>query len=304
MSAPQHTFQHALDKLGLPHDVIDSLDTIYRPVAQWISKLKADHRRPIIIGVNGAQGSGKSTFCALLTPLLCEAHNIRTVTLSIDDVYHTRDTRLKMARTVHPLCGIRGVPGTHDVQLAHSVLDQLSIADAPQPVSVPRFDKSTDDRRSPADWDIVTGPVDVVLFEGWCVGCPNIPEWKQPYNDREAAEDPHGVWVRWSGEQLQRNYQPLFDRMDALVMIEVPSMDTVRQGRWLQEQRLWDACGIDPSSVVHPPGLMSRTEVDQYVALFERYTEHMLATLPSQADTLIARRDGFSYDLHRIPPDR
>ena len=301
MPSPAHTFEQALARLGLKPDAAPLLDTIYAPLASWLADLHRHHDRPIIIGVNGAQGSGKSTFCSLLTPVLRAAHDLRAVTISIDDVYHTRATRLEMAQTVHPLCGIRGVPGTHDVNLTHTLLDQLTIEGLVERVAIPRFDKSVDDRRPRAEWETVEGTVDVILFEGWCVGCPDLPDWTGPCNDREAADDPEGVWVRWSIERLRRTYRALFDRLDALLMIEVPSMETVRRGRWLQEQRLWEACGLEPNATDHPPGLMNQAAVHEYVALFERYTTHMLAALPEHADALIALRDGFSYEPKRIP---
>ena len=296
-----HTFEQALAQLGLDANGPTLLETIYQPFAHWLADTHRHHDRPIIIGVNGAQGSGKSTFCSLLTPVLHTVHGLRTVTISIDDVYHTREKRLEMAQTVHPLCGIRGVPGTHDVNLTHTLLDQLTIEGLTERVEIPRFDKSVDDRRPRAEWEAIEGPVDVVLFEGWCVGCPDLPDWTGPCNEREAVEDPDGAWARWSIQRLRRTYRSLFDRLDALIMIEVQSMETVRQGRWLQEQRLWQASGLEPNAIDHPPGLMDQAAVHEYIALFERYTKHMLATLPEQADALIAMRDGFSYELQRIP---
>ena len=77
-------------------------------------------------------------------------------------------------------------------------------------------------------------------------------------------------------------------------------MQTVVEGRWLQEQRLWSTYEAENSDAVRPPGLMTRSEVEDYVALFERYTRHMLETLPGQADVLLSRGEGFTYTLDRI----
>lgn len=299
MSRQRQQFSKTVQALALPPAAVDLFDSVYRPVANWIVSTHDRRAAPLVIGINGAQGSGKSTFCALMEPILESAHDLRVVTLSIDDVYRTRDERQKLADAVHPLCAIRGVPGTHDMELANTLIDQLLGTDGT--VLIPRFDKATDDRKPPSAWDRVDAPIDIVLFEGWCVGCPELPNWEAPYNHRERTEDPDGKWVRWSAACLDAMYTELFAKLDALIMIAVPSMATVRESRWRQEQRLWELHAKSVRSPSQPAGLMSRDEVIDYVALFERYTEHMLQTLPARAEVLIQRHEAFHYTLERLP---
>ncbi len=45
---------------------------------------------------------------------------------------------------MHPLLTTRGVPGTHDVELAQATIDSLA---GDEPALLPAFDKATDDRR-------------------------------------------------------------------------------------------------------------------------------------------------------------
>lgn len=297
MNPAERCFQDTVVKLGLPSETLNALGGVYEPVASWVGRLQRSEARPVIIGVNGAQGSGKSTFCALLAPLLSHVHGLRTVVLSIDDVYHTRATRDALAQSVHPLCGIRGVPGSHDVNLAHHILDALTDGKRSSSVQIPRFDKAADDRKVRDDWDRVDGAVDVILFEGWCVGCTSLPEWSAPINRREQIDDPDGVWVRWSRQKLYSEYLALFDRVDALVMLAVSSMDAVVEGRWLQEERLWEMHSTEHAHGRRRPGLMTREEVESYVELFERYTRHMLATLPGKADVVVTREEGFAQAI-------
>ena len=293
-------FARLLNERGLPEHTIESLSTLYLPILEWLQRLQTEESRPIVVGVNGAQGSGKSTFCSLLVPLLAEIYDLHAVTLSIDDVYLTREARADLGETVHPLCAIRGVPGTHDIPLAHTVLNQLTTIAEGERGFIPRFDKARDDRRRREDWEATDGPVDIVLFEGWCIGCHEMPPWLGPINQREARDDPEGAWMQWSLAALRQHYRPLFARLDALVCISVPSMDTVRQSRWLQEQRLHQsvAPGTDTNKLA---GLMNQQEVFDYVALFERYTLQMLETLPSMADVHISRSHDFRYTLERLP---
>ena len=87
---------------------------------------------------------------------------------------------------------------------------------------------------------------------------------------------------------------------DALIMIKIPSMDAVRAGRWRQEERAWKAAGASAQKTSHP-GLMTRAEVDDYVALFERLTTAMLTRMPAYADILIEQDAHFRQDIVRIP---
>ena len=96
------------------------------------------------------------------------------------------------------------------------------------------------------------------------------------------------------------SYQQLFARLDATIMIRVPSMETVRQGRWLQEQKLWQRHAKTPTEEHNLVGLMTYDEVLDYVALFARHTEHMLEHLPARADVLISRDENFSYRLEHL----
>ena len=82
----------AIDKLilteGLPVDYRQVVERHWRPLADQIADLWFD-KRPRLIAINGAQGSGKTTLCRFLETLLIE-HNLRTVTLSLDDLYLPR----------------------------------------------------------------------------------------------------------------------------------------------------------------------------------------------------------------------
>ena len=50
---------------------------------------------------------------------------LNVVVLSLDDFYLTRDERNALARTVHPMLQVRGVPGTHDIQFASATIKSL-----------------------------------------------------------------------------------------------------------------------------------------------------------------------------------
>ncbi len=286
--------------LGLPNPVVDELETVYLPIARWIHSLARVAERPVILGVNGAQGVGKTTFCALLGGLLKRGFDCAAATLSLDDLYLSRDERSKFAEAVHPLCAVRGVPGTHDVELGLTVFDALTGAAPETETLLPRFDKMTDDRASIDGFARWMGRPDVVLFEGWCVGARAGPSWEEPFNAREARDDPQGVWSRWSAEKLATDYPALFSRIDALLMIQMPSMDFVLESRCRQERELRARAQVEPARTKERR-LMSREDLGEFVALFERLTVFMSTDLPPRADVLIGCSEDHVYRLLRSP---
>lgn len=235
-------------------------------------------RRPLVLGICGAQGSGKSTLAAALVEQL-HASGITCAVLSLDDLYLTRAERAKLARDVHPLMATRGPPGTHDVALGMEVLDALRRG---TPVRLPRFDKAHDDRVDPSAWPLAAQPCDVVIFEGWCVGArPQPPHaLAAPVNDLEAREDPDCVWRKFVNDALAGPYQELFARIDRLVLLLAPDFDVVMQWRLEQEEDL-------RARAVGGPHVMNSKQIDHFISHYERITRHIFAEMPDRADLVI-----------------
>lgn len=263
----------------LPDDFEPAVDRIIRPLAESIHALRASLARPAIIGISGAQGSGKSTLALFLSGWLEKELGHTTASLSLDDLYLTKAEREVLADDVHPLFATRGVPGTHDVQLGMQLLDTLTGIDGPRLVALPSFDKARDDRKPASEWRQVTAPVDVVLFEGWCVGtrAQEAHELAEPVNALEAERDADGSWRRAVNDRLASDYAELFARLDMLVMLRIPAFDQVFEWRQLQEEKLRKAAGRGQTD----------TELSGFIRHFERLTRHMLMTMPSHADFVI-----------------
>jgi D-glycerate 3-kinase len=262
----------------LPPDYRTTIERHWAVLAGTIAARAAQASRCLVVGVTGSQGSGKSTMCAVLELLLAERHGLRSATLSLDDLYLTRAEREALAREVHPLLRTRGVPGTHDVALARDVLLRVR-GDAPGGVALPRFDKAIDDRAAEATWPVVSG-LDVLLFEGWCVGAEpqTAAELSRPVNSLEAVEDPDGTWRAYANAALAGEYRKLFALLDFRVLLLAPGFDTVWAWRRRQEEALRAARG--------PQAGMTDTELRRFIMHFERITQHVLRTMPQRADAV------------------
>lgn len=195
---------------------------------------KKHSTRPLFVGINGIQGSGKTTLVrfpipwlppsyskrnvihipaseltwpslqvnTLRTALTSPPHSHPTVPLSIDDFYlpHSQLLDLRKSHTDNPLLQVRGQPGTHDLGLGGKTFSALR--DRKPNVKIPSYDKSAHDgqgdRRPESEWAVVNregqASVDVVLYEGWCVGFRALEDerLKMSWEEARRREEVYG----------------------------------------------------------------------------------------------------------------
>lgn len=264
----------------IENDLEQALIDIYVPLAACLAELVNETGSTQVIGINGAQGSGKSTLCKLLQIVLEEGFAKRVATLSIDDIYLTHGERKALAKMIHPLLETRGVPGTHDVALGLQLLTGLRALESGQTMDLPVFDKAIDDRTAEEDFRQITGPVDLVLFEGWCVGALAQRAEALPIavNSLERLEDPELVWRNYVNQQLQGDYRRLFDEIDFLIMLKIPGMSSVMEWRSKQERKLAKVAGSTGRKV------MDTSTLQRFIMHYERLTRATLAEMPDRAD--------------------
>lgn len=236
--------------------------------------------RPLVLGISGPQGSGKSFLAENLLRHIQQTHpGLRCVGALIDDFYLTHaeqsevSARAKQAGNM--LLQGRGLPGTHDLPLALLVLQKLRVG---QETSIPLYDKSAflgAGDRAPADqWQTVPGPVDVVIFEGWFVGFQHIDS--ASFAPVYFAQGPDSVVQRSPMHQMANinarlaDYEPLWAQLDFCVCLSTPDIDFVYQWRLQQEQNLIarTGAGMGPQAVT--------AFVDRYMPLYYLYYWRMV----------------------------
>jgi len=285
----QADFLQLLQQEGLAEDGIPAslFHSLYLPMAAWIAERQ--QQGPLLVGINGGQGSGKSTLCLILQRLLEQGFAKRVAVISIDDLYLPRAERQQLASRVHPLLATRGVPGTHDVALASDILGRLKQG-VDEVIQVPVFDKAMDDRAPAKRWQQLQGPLDIILFEGWCVAAVAQPsaQLQQPVNSLEAEQDPDQHWRRYVNQQLAGPYRDLFAMIDNLIMLKIPSMEHVFEWRLLQEHKLQQSLADKPAAARH---VMSDQAVRRFIMHYERITRASLEEMPARADVVLELND-------------
>ena len=276
--------QHFLGRHQLPESYLSMAESAFSPLIDEFNTQYQVNQKTYIIGINGCQGSGKSTLADYLCTVVAEKHHLATVALSLDDFYLTKAERIKLARKIHPLLAQRGVPGTHDVNLA---IDTISSLASGNKALITRFDKSMDDRVPEANSETITGHIGLIVIEGWCFGAkPQAPNSLiEPVNHLERLEDPDGVYRDYVNTALATQYPQLFELVDSTAMLRAPSFKTVFEWRLEQEQKLIEklrSTKTDPASV----STMSDQEIRRFIQNFQRITEHCLEEMPTRVDHL------------------
>ncbi len=274
--------QQLISANGLPSEFSDTVSRWYQPLAKAIADCHSGSA--MVLGVQGSQGSGKSTLAQFLNYLFERDHGLSCIALSLDDFYLKFSERANLAKTEHPLLQTRGVPGTHDVELAINTITQLRTQTGGQQTAIPRFNKAVDDRFPESEWDLAVGKIDLIIFEGWCVGVEAEREdaLTQPINTLESTEDVDGTWRHYVNHALKNSYRDLFALIDKLVVLEAPSFDCVYEWRWLQEQKL--AAKWRSENPTNGARLLDEASVRRFISHYERLTRQCFRCLPEKAD--------------------
>ncbi|MGI0486701.1 glycerate kinase [Pantanalinema rosaneae CENA516] len=261
---------------GQPEDYLDTLWNLWLPLGLDLATQRQRVQRPLVQGILGGQGTGKTTLGAVLT-LILQQLGYTTLSLSLDDLYKTYRDRQQL-QLQEPRLIWRGPPGTHDVELGIQVLDQLRQPVPGQPILIPRFDKSlhqgAGDRIAPE----AVRDVDIILFEGWFVRVrPIAPELFETAPPPIMTEDDR-AFARDMNINLHA-YLPLWERLDRFMVLLPIDYRLSKQWRQQAEQQM----------IASGRSGMTEAEIDAFVDYFWRalHPELFIPPLLQQADLVI-----------------
>ena len=240
------------------------------PASYWIAK-KANEKKPLMIGLAGGQGSGKTTISSILTLILKKYFKLNVFKISIDDFYKTRKDRKVLSITKHPLLMTRGVPGTHDIELMLKFFKKVKSKKF-KSLDVPKFNKATDDRYKKNLWYKLKSKPDVVIFEGWCVGAQaqKSKQLRKPINSLEKVRDQSIKWRLYVNNQLKTKYKTLFKQLDGLLYLKAKNFNILKNWRLKQERKLWTQTKNKKNLKI-----MSSGDVINFMQTYQRITQQM-----------------------------
>lgn len=231
-----------------------------------------------VLGIQGPQGCGKSTMAAALVQQW-ERAGVCATTVSIDDFYltHAEQEALAERHPGNPYLRYRGYPGTHDVGLGRRTIDAVRALREGEIAAIPAYDKSAHagrgDRAPEATWRRVSGPVDVLVLEGWMLGFTPVGA-----DDDALAADPA---LRAPNAYLEA-YRAWNERLDAFVHMHAPSLETIVRWR-VDSERARRQRGEPTLSDEE-----ARDYIERFLPAYRLWGARLLAHPPCKAVTTIA----------------
>ncbi len=252
------------------------------PLCFWISK-KAYKKRPYFVGLAGGQGTGKTTISSLIKIILIKYFKLNVFKISIDDFYKTRRERIGLSKKIHPMLLIRGVPGTHDINMMLNFFKKAKSKKFKR-LKLPTFNKAIDDRFNKKKWYDLKKRPDVIIFEGWCVGVKSEKNitLKKTINSMEKAKDQKQIWRKYVNQQLRSKYKKLYSQLNCLIYLKVKNFSLLQKWRLKQERKL-----LVKSKMKSNSKIMSRADVINFMQTYQRITQNMFKYMPKYASIIL-----------------
>ncbi|MGD1717294.1 glycerate kinase [Dapis sp. BLCC M172] len=275
------------------NQTLETLWKLWLPLGIKLVNKRKNLGRPLVQGMLGGQGTGKTTLAKILI-LILDKLGYKTISISIDDIYKTYAERQLLEKEDSRLIW-RGPPGTHDVSLGIETLEKLRQSEnqnydnlIPIPrfnkslfnsagdrieiseklrqsenqnydnlIPIPRFNKSlfngAGDRIEPE----MVSKVDIVLFEGWFVGVRPIPEENFDFAPPPIITEADQKFARDMNEKLIE-YLPLWEKLDSLIVLYPTDYRFSKQWRKQAEQQM----------IASGKSGMSDDEIEKFVDYF------------------------------------
>ncbi|OZH54088.1 glycerate kinase [Hydrocoleum sp. CS-953] len=240
------------------NQTLETLWKLWLPLGIKLVNKRKNLGRPLVQGILGGQGTGKTTLAKILI-LILDKLGYKTISISIDDIYKTYAERQLLEKEDSRLIW-RGPPGTHDVSLGIETLEKLRQSENQNYdnlIPIPRFNKSlfngAGDRIEPE----MVSKVDIVLFEGWFVGVRPIPEENFDFAPPPIITEADQKFARDMNEKLIE-YLPLWEKLDSLIVLYPTDYRFSKQWRKQAEQQM----------IASGKSGMSDDEIEKFVDYF------------------------------------
>ncbi|MHA1510630.1 MAG: hypothetical protein ACTSRX_02805 [Promethearchaeota archaeon] len=242
-------FQICLEQLNLKldkEDLIELLKIEFVPIYLQLREIFQKKKDTVVLGIAGVNGAGKSTLARFLS-LLLQKDGHYSINFSMDDLYPTKKERLELANDIDPSLETRLM---YDNLLVKRIFESLH--DWEGPISIPKFDKSIDDRFPENKWQKVEKKPDFVIIEG-------VFTFAQPISARNLSKIDQ--YINSKVDELNDSY----NFMDFKIALLAESVENVIQFRQQQEIELKKEKGNNFG--------MTQQEVEKFILYFKTYLQ-------------------------------
>jgi D-glycerate 3-kinase len=231
-------------------------------VKEYLNRLLDSHqKRPLVVGINGPQGSGKTTLTSFLS-------SPTVIAMSLDDFYlkFEEQRKLSIENKSNELLEWRGNPSTHDMKLLQSTLEALM--NHQTSIKIPKYDKSLHagkgDRLPETEWIVQESSPEIILLEGWCLGfqSQSLMDLKE-ICEKNLIDFNKMVRINRALDA----FQPIYCLFDAFIQIYTSDIQNVYHWRWEQEQSLKKRLGEDVGLTFE----QTKAFVDRFMPVYHIY---------------------------------
>ena len=216
----------------------DWIWAFYLPLVSQIKVILESKSYPIILGLSGLPGSGKSTFGKTLE-FISSYMNIPINVISMDDFY-LPSSQLDKAMKGNPWKVPRGLPGSHSITEIEESLNRYAESGV---LIAPQFDKSLRSGLGERS-GVIKGKPKVLILEGWFLGC-------LPLNYPLAFRDDHFNLALTEEEITYRNivqdclysYKPIWKKFFKTWHLKAKDFSYTMLWKSQQEQNLLKTYG-------------------------------------------------------------
>ena len=185
-----------------------------------------------LIGLSALPGCGKTTLGRWMETA-AQADHLSLQVMSIDDFY-LPSPALDQAMAGNPWSVPRALPGSHDIELMHSTLSRWASGES---VEIPQFNKALRQGRGDrSGWRECNA--DVLLLEGWFVGCEPLADPSHGLSDGSAHLAPpltdEEKQYRSIVQTKLADYQTIWQKMHLLWQIAAPDLNAPLE--WKEQQ--------------------------------------------------------------------
>ncbi len=210
------------------------------PFLTQIETLVKQIDAPILIGISGLPGCGKTSF-GLWLEEVSKLLKLSVKVISMDDFY-LPSHEMKLAMAQNPWNVPRGLPGSHSLDILSESITKFREHGE---LIAPKFDKSLRDGLGDRSGWIRSNP-SVLIVEGWFLGCSNSSYFKDELNTHDTIIPPLSKAEKHYRYKVQKSlfeYQSIWKELSVIWHLKAQNINYTALWKKQQESKMMNERG-------------------------------------------------------------